>query len=73
MSKIKNKSITPEKHKWLYWRNIGDKSFSKSFIQNIIETPKGMLLELSDGYYTACPLRLLRKEIFILQIEDDKP
>lgn len=56
----------------IYWRWFDAKTLSKSYIQDIIKTESGEMLELSDSvHYTAYPNRVLKSEIFILtQIEN---
>lgn len=60
------KRIEAKEKFYIYWRwNKSETSLSKSFIQKIIESPNGDILELSDGSFTAYPNRVLRNEIFI--------
>lgn len=63
------KTLIPEKGKFIYWRWIGDKTFLKSFVQDILETESGMLLETTDSeMWSNYPTRILRHEIFIVKI-----
>jgi len=56
----------------IYWRWLDSKALSKSYIQGIIKTESGDILELSDSvHYTAYPNRILKSEVFILtQLEN---
>lgn len=69
MKKVKQ-DFDPTKSTWIYWRhNGGAKTFSKSFVQNFIDTTEGRLLELCDNdSFTMYPTRILRKEIYILKV-----
>lgn len=65
------KTLVPVKGKWIYWRWVGDKTFLKRFVQDILETDSGMLLEISDNdMWSNFPTRVLRKEIFIVKVSD---
>ena len=50
---------------WIYWRwKDGSKSFLKSWIQDVVTTDKGLLLELSDSEsWTNYPNKVLLSEI----------
>jgi len=64
------KAITPVKGHFIYWRWIGDKLLNKSYIQDLVESPNGTILELNDGeHWTNHPTKVLRKEIFIAAIK----
>ncbi len=57
-----------KKGEWIYWRWKKDgKTFSKSKIQDKIETDQGTLLELGDELWTSYPNRVLLKEIDLLK------
>lgn len=56
-----------EKGQWIYWRwKLDGKTFSKSKIQDIVNTSNGPLLELGDDLWTNYPTRVLVKEIDIV-------
>lgn len=53
--------------KFIYWRHLDNKSFTKSYIQNIVKTQSGNLLEISDSsHWTNYPTRILECDIFVL-------
>lgn len=72
---VKVKKIEPKEGNWIYWRwkkDCGDRTFNKSFIQEIRDTIAGELLDLSDyDDSTSYPTRILRKEIYIIKISKD--
>ena len=68
MKKVKQ-NFVPMKSTWIYWRREGDKTFIKSYVQNFIDTTEGRLLELCDNdSFTMYPIRILRKEMYILKV-----
>jgi len=56
-----------KKGTWLYWKWPDASTYSKSYIQDIIETKEGLLLEISDSqWWTNYPTRILAKDIIIV-------
>lgn len=66
------KPIQAKEKMYIYWRwKKTGTSLSQSFIQKIVDSPHGQILELSDGIsYTNYPNRVLRNEIFIALMTD---
>lgn len=64
------KAITPTKDCWIYWCYKGENSFKRSYIQKIMETDSELFLLLFDPDNTRQPIRVLRKEIFIVKQEE---
>ena len=63
------KKIQPKKNYWMLWRKRGDKYIFKSYIQDIMPTIFGKLIETSDrDNWTNYPNRILEKEIIIIKI-----
>lgn len=62
-----------KKGDWIYWRRKGEKyGFSYSFIEEVVQTKAdGVMLHLTDGGYTSNPLRMLVKDLEI--VEPSKP
>lgn len=60
---------------WIYWKykNSSTTSFSYSYVEDVIETKKdGKMLHLTDGLYTNHPLRVLVRNINIVE-KQQKP
>lgn len=63
-----NKKLELKKWIWIYWRWKGKehKTFSKSYIQEIIGIGANRLLELTDHeFWTNYPMRVLLSDIEI--------
>ena len=56
---------------FILWRDKGQNTYSKSYVQDMVETNEGKtILELSDGsWYTAYPTRIEAETIDILTLK----
>ena len=64
-----------KKGDWIYWnyKNRSTPSFSYSYVDDVIETKKdGKMLHLTDGYYTNYPLRVLERDINIVEKQTEQ-
>jgi len=56
-----------KKGEFIYWKYRTKDTWNKSFLQEIIKTDQGNLLELSDSVVPSpYPLRVLQKDIDVL-------
>ena len=54
---------------FIFWKHKDNcsKSYSESYVQSVIDTDGGILLELTDStWWTKYPIRVLAKDIDIL-------
>jgi len=55
---------------FIYWKWKDAKTFSKAYVQEVIQTTSGTLLELTDSsWYSQYPKRVLEKDVDILSLE----
>lgn len=58
---------------WIYWKRKDHDTWSRSYLQEIIDTDQGQLLELTDSsWITRHPTRILRKIIDVLITKSEK-
>ena len=57
-----------KKEIFIYWKWKDAKTYSKSWVQDVVETHTGTMLELTEStWYSAYPTRVLAKDIDILE------
>ena len=66
MAKAKIKTEM-KKETFIYWKWKNNNTYTKSYVQEIISTNEGNMLELADStWWTNHPTRVLEKDIDIL-------
>lgn len=66
METLNDKEI--KKGGFIYWKYKGKDAYIQSYVQDVIKTDKGFLLELTDSsWWTNYPTRILQDDIDILR------